>query len=159
MPKHSVTDTILASIDRHASTSSIAPKVAWHNKKILVVDDNPVNLEIAVETLVDAGASVSAAMNGSEALDHINTTAFDLVLLDLTMPDIDGHAVGRRMRASEKNGTASLLIFTASDAADAAAAVRELSAQGVVHKPMDVDNLLRLVDLQLRSRQHGLAGP
>ena len=74
------------------------------------------------------------------------------------MPDIDGRTVGRKMRSSQKNGTTSLLIFTASDAADAATAVRELSAQGVIHKPMDVDNLLRMVDLQLRSRQQGI-GP
>lgn len=158
MQKHVASDTFLTSLDRQTAAPPAAPKTKWHDKKILVVDDNPINLEIAVETLIDAGASVESAMNGSEALDHINATAFDLVLLDLTMPDIDGRTVGRKMRSSEKNGTASLLIFTASDAADAATAVRELSAQGVVHKPMDVDNLLRMVDLQLRSRQHGL-GP
>ncbi|MCE9521062.1 MAG: response regulator [Alphaproteobacteria bacterium] len=126
--------------------------VGLTNRKILVVDDNPINLEIAVETLQDAGAVVASAMNGGEALDHIKTTAFDLVVLDLTMPDIDGHEVGRGIRASANNAKVPLLIFTASDTADAKRAMRDLNAQGIVSKPMDIDDLLSKANEQLQAR-------
>lgn len=116
--------------------------VSLHARKILVVDDNPVNLEIAAETLRDAGAIVTEAINGHEALHHIGLINFDLVVLDLTMPDIDGIDVGRGIRTSRRNGQVPLLIFTASDTADARMALRDLCAQDIVAKPMDIGDLL-----------------
>lgn len=114
-------------------------------KRILVVDDNPINLDIAAETLLLSGAEVDSAGGGEDAIALIAKTKYDLVLLDLTMPDVDGLEVGRSLRASEKNSKTALLLFTASDASDAQRAVRELSAQGLVSKPVDVDDLARKV--------------
>lgn len=113
------------------------------DKEILVVDDNPINLDIAIETLQAAGAKVKSADGGADAIELLKRFRFDLVLLDLSMPGIDGMEVGRVLRASELNATTRLLIFTASDTGDAQRAVRELKAQGVVPKPVDIDNLLK----------------
>jgi CheY-like chemotaxis protein len=114
-------------------------------KKILIVDDNPINLDIAAETLLLSGADVDSAGGGEDALALIDKQKYDLVLLDLTMPDVDGLEVGRKLRSSEKNAKTALLLFTASDASDAQRAARELNAQGLVSKPVDVDDLTRKV--------------
>jgi CheY-like chemotaxis protein len=124
-----------------ASTASTRPSLK--NKRVLVVDDNEINLDIATETIAGAGANVDAVTSGEAALNLIGRTKYDLVVLDLTMPGMDGLAVGRALRASTKNARTPILLFTASDAPDARFATRELNAEGLVHKPVDVDELLR----------------
>lgn len=116
-----------------------APALA--GKNVLVVDDNAINLDIASETLLICGASVDCAASGEEAIAMISRKAYDLVVLDLTMPHTDGVAVGRAIRASRNNATASILLFTASDSVDAERAAREVGAKGLVLKPVDTDEL------------------
>jgi CheY-like chemotaxis protein len=111
-------------------------------KRILVVDDNAINLDIAMETLAGAGAEVDSASSGRAALARLDRTNYDLVLLDLGMPDVDGWQVGRSLRAGTRNANAAMLLFTASDSSEAKRAVNELKAQGLVSKPVDVDVLL-----------------
>lgn len=119
------------------------PSTGLNGKKILVVDDNPINLDIATETLQLAGAEVDAAASGREALTLFAAKAYDLVVLDLAMPEMDGLAVGSAMRAADKNADVGILLFTASDAAEAKKAAQQLGARGLVSKPLDVDDLLR----------------
>jgi CheY-like chemotaxis protein len=114
-------------------------------KKILVVDDNAINLDIAVETLSYSGAAVEAAASGDEALGRIVSVRYDLILLDLTMPGVDGTTVGKAIRASEGNARTPILLFTASDNAEALLAAATVGAQGLVAKPVDVDDLLAQV--------------
>jgi len=114
-------------------------------KRILVVDDNAVNLDIATETLLLSGAQVDSAASGQEAIDLIKEASFDIVVLDLSMPLVDGFDVGRAMRASVKNAQTPLLLFTAADTDRAQQAVRELKADGLIAKPVDVDVLLDIV--------------
>ncbi len=104
--------------------------------------DNAINLDIATETLQLAGAGVDSAPSGGEALTLLASKAYDLVVLDLAMPEIDGLAVGRALRGSDKNADVAILVFTASDAAEARQAVQQLGAKGIVAKPLDVDDLL-----------------
>lgn len=113
--------------------------------RVLVVDDNEINLDIAAESLLQSGAAVDSADSGDKALDLIASTKYDVVLLDLTMPGTDGMVVGKAIRSSEKNANTAVVVFTASDSVDALRAVRELSAQGLVAKPVDVDDLLAVV--------------
>ena len=63
--------------------------------KILVVDDDPYNRDLLVQTLSRDGHILSTAENGEIALEMISNQAFDLVLLDIQMPGIDGHEVLR----------------------------------------------------------------
>lgn len=125
--------------------SAASPGTALKGKRILVVDDNPINLDIASETLLSSGAEVDIAAGGEEALKYLEHTKYDLVLLDLTMPGVDGLTVGRAIRSSQINGETVVLLFTASDVSDAKRAVKEINAQGVVSKPVDVDDLLKRV--------------
>jgi len=67
--------------------------------------DNAINLDIATEALQFAGADVDSAPSGGEALTLLASKAYDLVVLDLAMPEMDGLAVGRALRGSDKKPT------------------------------------------------------
>jgi CheY-like chemotaxis protein len=112
-------------------------------KKVLVVDDNFINLDIAVEAFTLAGANVESTTEGSEAIAMIERTTYDLLLLDLFMPGVDGLEVGHAARASSTNKDTRLLIFTASDKSDANRAMQDLKAAGVIAKPVEIDDLLK----------------
>ncbi len=69
--------------------------------RILVADDNPVNLAVARAVLEAVGADVTTAAHGGEALERLREAAFDLVLMDVHMPVMDGVEAVRRLRAGE----------------------------------------------------------
>ncbi len=80
-------------------------------KKILVVDDEANIRELYREELEDMGYEVTTVADGAEALAVIDTTKFDLVTLDMRMPDIDGIETLRKMK--EKDSTLPVVICTA----------------------------------------------
>lgn len=80
-------------------------------KKILVVDDEANIRELYKEELEDMGYAVTAVENGDKALALLDTTKFDLVTLDMRMPDIDGIETLRRMK--EKDSALPVVICTA----------------------------------------------
>jgi CheY-like chemotaxis protein len=85
-------------------------------KSILVVDDNEANLNLLVLMLQRLGCAVSSARNGRDALDRLTEGNFDLVVLDLQMPDIDGFEAARRIRdenSSVANRKVPILAVTA----------------------------------------------
>ncbi len=62
----------------------------WKNKKILIVDDEELNLELLKEMLLETNATIYSATNGKEALELCKNTTFDLILMDIKMPVMDG---------------------------------------------------------------------
>ncbi|MBJ2149337.1 response regulator [Paracoccus sp. IB05] len=80
--------------------------------RILVVEDNPVNLAILLRTLTDAGAEVEGVVNGMDALLRVRSKRdqIDVVLLDVTLPDIDGIEVARQIRSEESAGEHLLIV-------------------------------------------------
>ncbi len=80
-------------------------------KKILVVDDEANIRELYREELEDMGYEVTTVADGAEALAVIDTAKFDLVTLDMRMPDIDGIETLRKMK--EKDSTLPIVICTA----------------------------------------------
>ena len=69
------------------------------NCRVLVVEDEPINREIVSELIREAGLSVDIAENGLEALDKVTASRFDLILMDMQMPVLDGIGATRRLRA------------------------------------------------------------
>jgi CheY-like chemotaxis protein len=80
---------------------------------ILVVDDNPPNLKLAVQLLTYDGYAVAQACDAETALAMIRTTSPTLVLLDLQLPRMDGLELARILKADEKTRPVSLIAFTA----------------------------------------------
>ena len=72
---------------------------------ILVVDDQPMNIELLEAHLVPQGYDILKAEDGEAALKMIGENTVDLVLLDVMMPKIDGFEVCRRIKADERPGT------------------------------------------------------
>ncbi len=70
--------------------------------RVLVVDDVAINRDILCRRLINQGYDVATANDGLEALDLIGTQPFDLVLLDVMMPQMDGYEVLKLMKANPK---------------------------------------------------------
>jgi CheY-like chemotaxis protein/anti-sigma regulatory factor (Ser/Thr protein kinase) len=114
---------------------------------ILVVDDEPVNLEILVENLRGEGYETTSAAAGEEAWQIISAAPdrFDVILLDRMMPDIDGIEVLRRIKANSVPILAPVIMQTAmSEAADIADGVRA-GAFYYLTKPFAAETLLAIV--------------
>lgn len=92
--------------------SELQGQISLSGLHILVVEDNPVNLAILLRALSDAGAEAEGVVNGSDALQRVlgNPGRFDVVLLDVTLPDIDGIEVARQIRAGEAEGEHLLIV-------------------------------------------------
>ena len=74
--------------------------------RILLVDDNPVNLDVSSAMLESLGCLVQAAQNGRIALEELERERYDLMLLDCQMPEMDGYQVAGRVRERERAGAA-----------------------------------------------------
>jgi signal transduction histidine kinase/DNA-binding response OmpR family regulator/NO-binding membrane sensor protein with MHYT domain/HPt (histidine-containing phosphotransfer) domain-containing protein len=84
--------------------SDAVPEIRPLGLRVLVAEDNPVNQIVAEEYLLSLGCSVTIAENGVQALAEIDRGAFDVVLMDCQMPEMDGYTATRQIRAREKAG-------------------------------------------------------
>jgi adenylate cyclase len=111
---------------------------------VLVVDDQPANLRLLDAVLSPRGYRVITAGSGEAALAALKDSAIDLVLLDIVMPGLDGHAVCRRIRADEKTAFLPVVMITASGDQEKLIAL-ESGADDFVTKPLNQAELLARV--------------
>lgn len=125
---------------------------------ILVVDDDPINIDVMAGVLKSRGYRVLQAMNGERAVSIADRALPDLVLLDVQMPGIDGYEVCRRLKEQEKLTEIPVLFVSAQTTADDK--VRGFQAGGVdyIIKPFDHEELLARVGthLALKSAREAL---
>ena len=120
-------------------------------RHVLLVEDNALNREIATELLKDAGIIVDTVNDGAEAVERIAEVpagTYDLVLMDIQMPNMDGYEATRRIRALEDQDKAAVTIIAMTANAfesDKANAI-EAGMDGHMAKPIDVEELLRVVN-------------
>ena len=111
--------------------------------KILLVEDNPVNLELARAMLTSNGVLVSTAVNGQEALDLLDKEQFDGVLMDCQMPVMDGYTATRKLRAQDRFKDLPILALTANTMAADRNKAFKAGMNDHIGKPIDIEDLFR----------------
>ncbi|MER3433822.1 MAG: response regulator [Leptolyngbya sp. ERB_1_1] len=121
-----------------------------NNRRVLVVDDIADNLILLQTVLESEGYIVETALSGKVALDKIEQSHPDLVLLDIMMPGLNGYEVTRRVRQSERFASLPIVLLTAHDEYFQKP-YREVGANDLIRKPIDFDELLDKVANYTRS--------
>ena len=114
----------------------------YDSYKILIVDDVDENIKLAAKILKDNGYNISYARSGKEALHKISLTNFDLILLDIMMPEIDGYETAEKIKQIKEYKDVPIIFITAKDEIDDI--VKGFTAGGVdyITKPYNSKELL-----------------
>ncbi len=120
--------------------------------RILLVEDNEINQQVGQELLAAVGIDVSIAADGQEAIRSLEDAAFDLVLMDIQMPVMDGYEATRRIRADERFRDLPILAMTASAMADDRDKAMAAGMNGHIAKPIDPPRLYRALERWLPDR-------
>lgn len=123
--------------------------------RLLVVDDDPVNREILERRLARRGYEIVVASNGREALERIRADRPDAVVMDLSMPVLDGYATARAVRADEDRAVARtpLIALTAHVLSDERQRAIEAGFDEYESKPVDLERLVEKLAAALRGRR------
>ncbi len=115
--------------------------------RVLLVDDSDINLEVARRLLERRGAHVQTCISGREALDRLRATpeAFDAVLMDVQMPDMDGLEATRRIRGELGLRELPVIALTAGALVEERRRALDAGMQGFLPKPLDPSQLIRML--------------
>lgn len=119
-------------------------------KHILVVDDITENIEIMKSILMDGGYDISSANNGREALDKIENNNYDLILLDVMMPLINGYEVCREVKSDSNNKDLPIIFITAKGDSESIVEGLRMGASDYITKPFEPEEVLLRVQNQLK---------
>jgi CheY-like chemotaxis protein len=162
---------LLACVDRargeslpqsqHASPGELASALLEQRyaAHVLLAEDNPVNQKVAVRFLERVGCRVRVACNGIEAIKAYDEEQFDLILMDLQMPMMDGITATRRIRALQGGGRQTpIFALTANAMPGQESRCLEAGMDGFMTKPLHLEKLRAMLDqLGLRLRSDGSA--
>ncbi len=134
-----------------------APRYRLQGLRLLVVEDNPNNQQVARELLEDEGAWVQIAQHGQEAIEAVaavvaSQTPFDVVLMDLQMPVMDGVTATRKIREELGQTSLPIIAMTANAMASERAACLAAGMNEHVGKPFDLNRLVELLLLHAAAR-------
>ena len=115
-------------------------------RKILVIDDDDELADVVRQVLLDAGYSVATVRHGAAALELTKHVAPDLILLDLSMPIMDGWSFVSQYRRTSAPGARIVLLTGNPSAAEIA---HTLAADGYITKPFEVDDLVATIAREL----------
>ena len=121
------------------------------SKRILVVDDDENILSLERTILEQKGFDVTTAEGGEEALRVLRKDSFDLVLLDVMMPDKDGFEVCRQIKQEPRLRNLPVIFLTAKGGGEALAEGFDSGAVMYINKPFTANKLLTIVNTMLES--------
>ena len=124
------------------------PETILSMRRILIVDDRETNREILTTYLSGCGASVTAASNATDGLAELNAAQdkgapFDLAIVDLIMPGIDGLELSRSIKADARLAQIRIILLSSMSWTDDVPAVRAIGIDRLLHKPIRRDELVR----------------
>ena len=122
----------IPSLDTVKPASMAAPRGS-----LLVVDDNEISRDLLCRQLERQGHIVTTAGSGKQALDILQSRAFDLVLLDIMMPEMSGYQVLRRLKSSEAFGDIPVIVVSALDDIDSVVHCLRMGAEDYLIKPFN----------------------
>ena len=120
-----------------------------HIPVILIVDDNPQNLQVLGKQLQGENYEIEFAINGPAALDWLSIKKFDLILLDINMPGMSGFDVCREIRLHSEMNNIPIIFLSADTDRDSILRGFELGAQDYITKPFDSRELIVRVKTHL----------
>ena len=137
-------------LEASGSEDSASSSPDLTGKHILLVEDNMINREIAQEILSVTNAAVDTAVDGREAVDAFVRSEngwYDLILMDIQMPVMDGYAATRAIRAAQRPDAKTIRIFamTANTFAEDIAKARDAGMDGHIAKPIDINALMQVL--------------
>jgi signal transduction histidine kinase/CheY-like chemotaxis protein len=118
---------------------------AIRGARVLVVDDSDINLQIACELLNKVPLVFDTAGDGEEAIKKVDANHYDLVLMDIQMPGMDGYAATRILREQYSDEQLPIIAMTANVMAEDKARAKESGMNGHVGKPVDPSDLYMAV--------------
>ena len=123
------------------------------NPRILIVDDQPINIKIVQRRIERAGMDVLAAYNGEDCLRVVEEQRPDIILLDVIMPGMDGFETCQRLKANPETADIPIIFITAKSAKEDVLAGLDTGAVDYITKPLELDETLARIRTQLRVQE------
>ena len=121
--------------------------------KILIVDDIPKNIELAANILRTKKYNITFAIDGPTAIEKVKSIAFDLILLDIMMPGMDGYEVCEKLKSNPLTRQIPVIFLTAKTETENVVRAFELGGADYVTKPFNSQELLARVETQVRLKK------
>jgi two-component system cell cycle response regulator len=130
-------------------------RTAPYKKKILTVDDDPLNLKLLNKILSTSEYKIICATNGQEAIERVQEEVPDIILLDIMMPGLNGYEVTKVLKGNSKYKTIPIVLVTALDEEKEKAKGLEAGADEFINKPINAMELNARVKSLLRMKEYG----
>jgi two-component system, cell cycle response regulator DivK len=127
-------------------------------KKILIVEDNQDNRELVVKVLRNKGFDLAEAADGEEAIEKAVSEKPDLILLDISLPKLDGYEVVKRLKSMEEFREIPVVAFTAHAMKGDREKVIAEGFEGYISKPINVREFPDQLKLYLRGKRESVLG-
>lgn len=138
--------------ERMEPTALAASDVEWSQYSILIVDDNPTNLRVLLDSLERHGFDILVARDGESAIQRAIRVQPDMILLDIVMPGTDGFTTCLRLKEDERTSDIPVIFMTALASSDNKVKGFEVGAVDYITKPLQYDEVLARVTTHLRIR-------
>lgn len=121
--------------------------------RVLIVEDHPVIAELVETRLRIEGLDATKCLGGREAIERLNREVFDLVILDIMMPDVDGYEVLAHIRSREASRDIPVIFLSARNAQEDVDRGLRMGANHYITKPFSGAELVRTVKILLEERK------
>lgn len=120
------------------------------NPSVLIVDDNPINIQVVANLLKTQNYNIAYATSGSQALINLQNNSFDLILLDVMMPDLDGYQTCQKIKQLPGCEKIPVIFLTAKNDQESLLKAFEFGGQDYVAKPFNKSELLSRIKTHLK---------